>query len=89
LAAVVAGVASSYSTDLTWVMGMVREMLSSPSTEISAVELAVTVPITLVPSRMKIVACGREPVSCFAQDEMSKPEKIAMITEICRMRITP
>jgi hypothetical protein len=38
---------------------------------------------------MKIVACGREPVSCFAQDEMSKPEKIAMITEICRMRITP
>jgi len=40
-------------------MGMVREILSSPATVISVVELATTAPVTLVPSRIRSVARGR------------------------------
>jgi hypothetical protein len=44
--------------DLTWVIAMVWVDWSSPSSVISDGELAVTVPVIVVPSRIDTVACG-------------------------------
>jgi hypothetical protein len=64
-------------------MGIVREILSSPATVISVVELATTEPVTLVPSRIRSVARGRvdeEAVSFLTQDERRKAERIVRTT---------
>src|SRR5262249_54550955 len=56
-----AAVASSYSIDFTCAIGTVCVTLSSPVSVISVAELAVTVPVTVVPSRSSTDACCPDP----------------------------
>ena len=57
--------ASSYSIDFTWVIGIWRVVLSSPAKVISEGDVAVTVPVRVDPSRIRIVACC--PAPCFPE----------------------
>src|SRR5215472_716743 len=66
-----AAAVSSYSMDFTWVIGIVCFALSSPARVTSDGEVAVTVPVSVVPSRIKMVACC--PEAClFAHDARKK-----------------
>src|SRR6266853_4762109 len=67
--------------DFTSFMAIVREDLSSPASVISAGELAVIVPVTLVPSRINTVACGASAagVPVFVQEAINPASSIAGI----------
>src|SRR5438445_563229 len=59
---------------------MLRAAPPSTLSVISEGELAATVPLSLVPSRITTVACGRAAGSCLAQDAKNstgkKPDRI-------------
>src|SRR5258708_20555918 len=64
---------------------MVREVLSSAASTISAGELDTTVPETLVPSRINTVACGLSPdaASLLAQEHSSRIPQTAVHKVLC------
>src|SRR5206468_10793463 len=74
---------SSYSMVFTCVVGMVCVALSSPASMISDDEVAVTVPVSVVPSRIRMVACC--PEAClFAHDATKKRVPSAAPARIVR-----
>jgi hypothetical protein len=73
--------------DFTCDIGIVCAALSSPAREMSAGEVAVTVPAIVVPSRIRTVACG--PVAdLFAQDATNnRVPRVAAKKMVRRMRL--
>ena len=85
-AEVCAAGASSYSIDFTCVIGTVCVALSSPARVISAGEVAVTMPVSAVPSRIKMAACCPEAV-LFPQDARNNnAPRVAVIRMVRHMR---
>src|SRR5215469_18636530 len=62
---------SSYSMDFTCVIAIVCVALSSPARVTADGEVAVTWPVSVVPSRIRMVACGPE-AGLFAHDVRKK-----------------
>ena len=75
--------ASSYSIDFTCIIGTVRVALSSPAKVISAGEVAVTIPVSVVPSRIRMVACCPEAV-LFAHDASNNNAPTVALTRVVR-----
>jgi len=80
--------ASSYSIDFTCAIGIVCFALSSPVKLISDAELAVTVPVIVEPSRIKIVACCPEPI-CVPHDASMKDARSTKLPIVTPRRIRP
>src|SRR5712671_7202518 len=71
---------------------MVRVILSSPASWISAGELANTVPLTVVPSRICTVACDAPAAgaaSLVAQDERNKTARNTVNCPLMQASIQP
>ena len=74
---------SSYSIDFTCVIGTVCVPLSSPARVISVGEVAVTMPVSVVPSRIRMVACCPEAV-LFAHDARNNNAPRVALTRMVR-----
>jgi hypothetical protein len=68
--------------DFTCAIGIVWVVLSSTARVISEGEVAVTVPVSSEPSRIRTVACC--PEACFAHDARKKSAPSAALTKTAR-----
>src|SRR4029077_6832201 len=75
--------ASSYSIDFPCVIGIVCAAFSSPARVISAGEVAVTMPVSAVPSRIRTVACCPEAV-LFAHEARNNHAPRVALTRMVR-----
>ena len=78
--------ASSYSIDFTCVIGTVCAALSSPARVISAGDVAVTMPVSVVPSRIRMVACGPEAVLFVHDARNNNAPRVALTRMVRHMR---
>ena len=78
--------ASSYSIDFTFVIGTVCVALSSPARVISAGEVAVTMPVSVVPSRIRMVACCPEAVLLAHDARNNNAPRVALTRMVRHMK---
>ena len=78
--------ASSYSIDFTCAIGTVCVALSSPARVISAGEVAVIMPVSVVPSRIRMVACCPEAVLFVHDARNNNAPRVALTRMVRHMR---